>query len=243
MQSFLTAYSIYKNRNDGICGHLFQGRFKSVLVENDNYGAELTRYIHLNPIRISKYKDTDIIEKVKVLKSYEWSSFSSIIGLNECPTWIKRNITLKGWGKSLLDKQKNYSKFIESGIIENVKENLKSAIVAQSILGCDSFVDEIRRNMIVTKYNKNQRRENGSNEKINASVTFDSLLDIVSIEYNIEKKLLLKLHFRHESRQVLIYMASAYCRGRYSLTELCSMLGPISLGGLSGACYNFKKKI
>ncbi|MBU1924355.1 MAG: transposase [Candidatus Omnitrophica bacterium] len=70
MQYINTAYTIYYNVKYKRCGHLFQGRFKSILVEADSYFAELTRYIHLNPV------------KAKIVGSpgkYRWSSYNSYI--------------------------------------------------------------------------------------------------------------------------------------------------------------------
>jgi len=56
MQWIQTAYSVYYNRNHKRSGHLFQGRYKSVLVENESYWHILSLYIHLNPIRAGVVK-------------------------------------------------------------------------------------------------------------------------------------------------------------------------------------------
>ena len=154
---------------------------------------------------------------------------------------MDRTTTLKGWGINLKEKQKQYAEFVEQGLIEETVD-FKSKVIAQSILGCDSFVDRIRRQMVSITEGINDRRETGRNEKIISSLTFEALLNAVTEEYHIESSLLLTPNYRHEARQVLIYMAGNYCRGRYSLSELCCMLGPISLGGMSGGIYNFRKK-
>lgn len=70
MQYINTAYTVYSNVKRKKSGHLFQGRFKSVLVESDSYFAELTRYIHLNPVR---GKIVDSPEK------YHWSSYQDYL--------------------------------------------------------------------------------------------------------------------------------------------------------------------
>ena len=51
MQRVLTSYSQYHNRKHARLGHLFQGRYKSILCQSDRYLGELLRYIHLNPVR------------------------------------------------------------------------------------------------------------------------------------------------------------------------------------------------
>jgi putative transposase len=70
MQYLNTSYAIYYNVKRKRSGHLFQGRFKSILVEADSYFSELTRYIHLNPV---KAKIVDSPEK------YCWSSYNAYL--------------------------------------------------------------------------------------------------------------------------------------------------------------------
>jgi REP element-mobilizing transposase RayT len=70
MQYINTAYTVYYNVKRKRSGHLFQGRYKSILVEQDAYFAELTRYIHLNPVRA---KMVDGPEK------YDWSSYRAYV--------------------------------------------------------------------------------------------------------------------------------------------------------------------
>lgn len=60
MQRFNTSYTVYFNRRHHRSGHLFQGRYKAILVDADAYLLELSRYIHLNPIRLKKLKDMPV---------------------------------------------------------------------------------------------------------------------------------------------------------------------------------------
>jgi hypothetical protein len=60
-------------------GHLFQGRYKAILVQKDAYLLELTRYVVLNPIRAGM---------VDELKDWEWSSYPAIVGLDDSPEWL-----------------------------------------------------------------------------------------------------------------------------------------------------------
>ncbi len=61
MQSLLTSFTISLNRRHHSSGHLFQGRFTAHLVENEAYGAEVSRYIHLNPVRIKALRQWRIM--------------------------------------------------------------------------------------------------------------------------------------------------------------------------------------
>ena len=75
-----TTYTIRFNRKYRRSGHLFQGRYKAHLVEADNYGMELVRYIHLNPVRPRKKSDPVPVERMKSFEVYEWSSHGHYLG-------------------------------------------------------------------------------------------------------------------------------------------------------------------
>jgi REP element-mobilizing transposase RayT len=74
MRKFLTGYAVGYNRRHHRHGHLFQNRYKSIVVEEDTYFKELVRYIHLNPLRAR------IVESLAELDHYYWSGHSALVG-------------------------------------------------------------------------------------------------------------------------------------------------------------------
>jgi putative transposase len=74
MRKLLTGYVVNFNRSHKRYGHLFQNRYKSIVCEDDPYLLELTRYIHLNPLRVG------LVKGLGELNSYPWSGHSSIMG-------------------------------------------------------------------------------------------------------------------------------------------------------------------
>ena len=79
MRHFNISYTAAYNRRHNRVGHLYQGRFKSILVDADNYLLELSRYVHLNPIRLASYRGKDEREKIKDIESYRWSSLGGYL--------------------------------------------------------------------------------------------------------------------------------------------------------------------
>ena len=67
------------NRRHGKVGHVFQGRFRSILVDREDYFLELCRYVELNPVRAGM---------VQVPQDWPWSSFLAHAGLATCPPWL-----------------------------------------------------------------------------------------------------------------------------------------------------------
>ncbi len=112
MQGLLTSVTTVLNRKHQTSGHLFQGRFKAHLVESERYGDELSRYIHLNPIRVSRHETRPIADKRQLLADYPWSSFAMYVGLRFCPKWLDTGSVLSDWGNSLVDQMKNYRGYV-----------------------------------------------------------------------------------------------------------------------------------
>jgi len=75
MQQFNTSYTVYYNTRHQRVGHLYSGRYKSPLVKGDEYLLRLSRYIHLNPVRVATRAETPVAEKVERLRAYRWSSY------------------------------------------------------------------------------------------------------------------------------------------------------------------------
>ena len=79
MRHFNISYTSYYNWKHSRRGHLYQGRYKSFLVDADDYLQEVSRYIHLNPVRVGLRSGMGLDEKKKYLTSYRWSSYGDYI--------------------------------------------------------------------------------------------------------------------------------------------------------------------
>jgi hypothetical protein len=75
-----TAFTVYFDRRHQVVGHLFQGRFKSTVIGAEKYLLEVSRYLHLNPVRGVVPGQGTPIERRKRLREYRWSSWSSYWG-------------------------------------------------------------------------------------------------------------------------------------------------------------------
>ena len=67
--------------------HLFQGRYKSLIVEDESYGMILCRYIHLNPVKTKDFSEYTLAAKRNALRKFKWSSYPMLIGLRKAPEW------------------------------------------------------------------------------------------------------------------------------------------------------------
>ncbi len=231
MQSFLTSFTITLNRRNNKSGHLFQGRYKAHLVENQKYISELSRYVHLNPIRIKQHEHASIETKKNILINYQWSSFPDYLGLREHPEFLKTTVVLSTWGKQLPEKIKNYRQYVEGGLYENVNNPLELA-QRQQIIGSESFAEKILREKILKKTVKDPREER---ELIHfkKSISPDKIIDAVCRHYKIDKQnLLQKRSTLRIARKLAMYLCCQHCLGHTSLTDLGHLFN-VSLSGLT----------
>ncbi|MEN6312191.1 MAG: transposase [Acidobacteriota bacterium] len=136
-----TTHSIYFNARHGRCGHLFQGRFKSVLVEAETYMQELARYVHLNPVRA---------RIVDLPDQYRWSSYRDFVGLRPPPAWLHLMFVLCLFGESPDAARKRFADFVLEGTRKAIRNPLERAD-PRSILGSESFVERIKQTCLLRR--------------------------------------------------------------------------------------------
>ena len=137
MQSLSQRYTVWFNHRHERVGHLFQGRYKDILVDSDQYLLELIRYIHLNPVRANLVADPE---------NYSYSSHRAYSGLVAAPPWLTLD-----WGQSQFE---DYLEFMGGTVKEEMEQQLRNGNEAGRILGGDRFVQELA---IKTGNNHNKR--------------------------------------------------------------------------------------
>ena len=146
MGSVLTGYTVYFNRRHRRVGHLMQGRYGAQVVEGNNYLLKLSRYIHLNPVHVRGVEHLPLDERVKYLRSYEWSSYLEYAGRRKPCGWLSTGPVLSqmewGYGKNPLLA---YSRFVEAGLAETDAEFLDMMREGGVAIGSEGFIEEIKR--------------------------------------------------------------------------------------------------
>ena len=122
MQSLQTRYAVFYNHRHRKKGHVFEGPYRAVLVQEDDYLLRLSRYIHLNPVRTKGYAGKPFAEIVDALRQYRWSSYREYIGLAKRKPWMDYDL-LENQVLSLLGRKRGaYRKFVESGLAESDRD-------------------------------------------------------------------------------------------------------------------------
>jgi len=177
MRHFNITYTSYYNRRHNRVGHLYQGRYKSILVDKDSYLTILSRYMHLNPIRVGEIIDWTVREKGNYLKGYPWSSISGYIDEDKRLPFIDYSLVLAEYGGDNVKGRMNYWKEICMDIPGGL--NIKDKVVGQSVLGRDGFVKWVRREFAKAEGDK---REIPSLRGILRYSSKDEILKVISDE-------------------------------------------------------------
>ena len=117
------------NRKHHRVGHVFQGRFKAILVEKETYLLELCRYVVLNPVRSHTVEDP---------RGWKWSSYSGTGGIKNPHPCLTIDWILGQFGTRKITAHKLYRRFVKEGIGKN---SIWSQLKGQSLLGEGKFVD------------------------------------------------------------------------------------------------------
>ena len=172
------SYTNYINRRRGRNGHLFQGRYKAILVDGDSYLLELSRYLHLNPVRV---------KLVRKPEEYPYSSYRSYVSGGK-EDFISRDLIWEMISRNHKGAPKVYREFVEKAIEAGVESPFKN-IYGGVILGGQRFIKEalgrVRRDFI-------KREEVSHRRELQSVLNSDEVIDAIASHFNITNDVVLK---------------------------------------------------
>jgi REP element-mobilizing transposase RayT len=133
MQNLGLRYTQYLNARLRRVGHVFQGRFKAFLVDQDAYGLALVRYLHLNPVRAGMVREP---------AAYRWSSHRAYLG-REGLAWLSTDCVLGQFGETAGVARRRYARFIEEGRGEGHNEAFYGGKADPRVVGEEDFVRKV----------------------------------------------------------------------------------------------------
>lgn len=128
MRQLNGSYTQRSNRKHGRVGHVFQGRYKAILVDRENYLLEVARYVVLNPVRAGM---------VRQAQDWPWSSYDAMTGQADAPRWLTTDALLSVFGTERAAAMQAYAQFVAEGV---KAPPLWSRLQGQVYLGDADFV-------------------------------------------------------------------------------------------------------
>ncbi len=162
-------YTIRYNRSQRTDGPLFRGRYKSILVDADTYLAQVSRYIHLNPVEGGQTRKAS---------AYPWSSYGAYIGERAAPEWLSRQGVLALFGKR--ERIQRYREFVESGVESEIQAFYQQVYLGP-VLGGDGFRERVRK-----EYGSGKTgREVAAAKRIVSPPTIDRVREVTARRFGV----------------------------------------------------------
>lgn len=217
MHHINASYTIYFNRKRKRYGHLFQGRYKAILVDKDSYAVELSRYIHLNPVRAGvKEKLTDSLT----------SSLNAYLHPRKKPDYLTTEFILSYFGKTEPAQVRRYRSFVMDAVEEEFDSPLKETI-AQTLLGSPDFVSWV----VVNFIESNRHPDIPATSALCPRPTIEKIKE--ETEHVVGKE-------ARDARSISLYLAHRY--SGQNLKEIAAYFGDIGPSAVSQNARRIEKR-
>jgi putative transposase len=178
MHSLLTGYTVYFNLRHRRHGHLTQGRYGAKLVAGDSYLLNLSRYVHLNPVKVKAVAAQPLVARLKHLREYPWSSCRGYMGASPQQKWMAYGPLAALLGGRGRERAERYRRFVESAV-DAGDDGFKTELMrSPRSIGDDKFrawVDEQYAGLVAGRH----RPEDVSFRRMDQPVTVEAVLGAV----------------------------------------------------------------
>ena len=176
MQWLNTSYGVWFNRRHQRAGHLLQGRFQSIVVDPTGWALELSRYLHLNPVRVGRLelskanRQADqagagakptakaVQTRLAELRGYRWSSYRAYIGLASPPRWLERETILQLGGGRGPEAALRYRQHVEQAVRQGLAVHPWEEVRDRTVLGGVDFARRLAQGIGLGKGEKARGR-------------------------------------------------------------------------------------
>jgi len=220
------SYTTYINIKRKRSGHLFQGRYKAILVDKDSYLLELSRYLHLNPVRAK------MVEKPE---EYPHSSYGSYIsdGKEEVVTRDMILDLLTGEGEKA---RVRYKAYVENGLGEDLKSPMEK-VYGGMMLGGEGFIREVLSRL------ENERVEGvevSHRKALRANVGEEEIKSALFKHYGVTLDEVVG-NRRSEARNAGVYLLKKYTGATNA--QIGELFGGISYSAVAKIAQSFSKQM
>jgi REP element-mobilizing transposase RayT len=154
-----TAYTVWVNRKHQHTGHLFEGRYKAIVLQEESYLLSVTVYVCLNPVRIKAVRGLPLKEKLTILRRYAWGSYADYALGKRGESWPRVNCaTVWGelGGRNQREGRRQFRRHVAGWLEEDRQRSGKDAeekkweknplsqVERQTYLGGEEFGDYIQ---------------------------------------------------------------------------------------------------
>jgi putative transposase len=253
MQWLNVSYSVWFNRRHDRAGHLFQGRFKALVVEDDAGWQEVARYIHLNPVRIAglglnkrqqaasraglvaKPASALVAERLQLLREFRWSSYRVYAGYGSGVGWLWRQpLDRLCGGRTDSERRAALREYTEQAVRQGTVERPWDRLVAGLVLGTEAFARRLQ------KKARGNLREQPALRRLSRGVGWPAIVAAVE---QVKGEGWAQFSQRHGDwgRDAALWLARK--RGRYRLSDLGRLAGGLDYAAVGQAVSRFARRL
>jgi putative transposase len=250
MQWLGESYAGWFNRRHRRAGHLFQGRFKAIVLEEAAVW-EVGCYLHLNPVRVRSLgldkaarqrsragmmeppAAEQAAERIRRLRGYRWSSYRAYLGWSAAPVWLDwQRVLALGGGRSWAERRQRYQQECEQAVREGRPESFWDRVEAGVVLGGQQFVSRLRRHL------HSNSREHSRLRELQERVGFEAAVRVVE-GLRGERWERFRDGYGDWGRDLVLYLGQQVCG--LSLAELAQRVG-VKYKTVATAIRRFKQR-
>jgi putative transposase len=206
MRQFNISYTSHYNRRHKRTGHLYQGRYKSFLVDADNYLQEVSRYIHLNPVRVKGKSKLSLMEKDIDLRNDPWNSYRGYVWPRYRVDFLRVAEVLVDFGGDTKRGRGAYEGFLKEGM--GIMLDSPIAVgKGHGIVGAEDFMERMRG---LFKGKGVRSREVPALRKLIAKVEAKKIISTISKLTGVEEERILGRGNRNVGRGLVMEMLYRY---------------------------------
>ena len=190
MQWLGVSYGMWRNRKYGLSGHVLEGRHKAILIEGQEWGLELSVYLHMNAVvtvdmglakRQRKLEQKgwgkepgreEVNRRLKAVREYRWSSYRAYAGYEKGPKWLNSGVLLKRCAPEAKDKAQVYRGLVEARLKQGGVESPWQQVRWGIVLGTERFARKVRGRLQIGE-------ETLGREELRARMSMEQLTGIV----------------------------------------------------------------
>ena len=219
MRHFNISYTSYYNHTHQKTGHLYQGRYKAFVIDADTYLQGVSRYIHLNPVRVKGEAKLPVEEQKSSLRRYRWSSYPGYLSLRDRRSFVRVGDVLGYCGGDTVRGRRRYKEFVEVGVGVEVEDPLEVGR-GYGIVGAKEFIEKIRERYLPAAM---QARELPAVRGIMRRVEPERIIGVVCKEMGVRREEVMRRGYGGVARGLL--MEFLYRYGGMNQREIGEVMG------------------
>ena len=180
MRHFNISYTSHYNRRHNRVGHLYQGRYKSILVQKDSYLSMVSRYIHLNPVKTVATKMLKPDQRLQYLWAYRWSSLPGYLSQDCRLDFLNYDTILSEYGGANQVGINLYKQQLSEDLSADLE--IESKVIARTMLGDKEFASRISDTHLKNK----KEREKPSIGEMHKYLSQDVVLTLLAAEFGVD---------------------------------------------------------